>query len=294
MLEMADHEGDPLGNATLEPESSPVGPTAAGPELPAMPVDPTFGTPVDPDGASSIANRQAGQLAAAFAGRQRDRADRVRREGGTTASERAVELGLGWLTRHQRDDGGWSLDVSKQCRERPGCSEEPQANSDAAATGLALLAFLGAGHSPNQSGPHRQQVARGGRVAPRPAEKDRRAVPRRHGKFTDVQPCHRQHGALRGLRDHQGSQARAAGPGGGQLHRPRAEQDRRRLAVLARDEGRHVGLRLADVRAPERRDVRPGRLEERDQRLPQVPRPCGGRQGPDDLCLRAGRRGRRP
>ncbi len=79
--------------------------------------------------------------------------------GGSPASERAVELGLAWLTAHQRDDGGWHFDhqggkCAGQCRH-PGSN-----NSTTAATALALLAFLGAGQT-HQDGEHQVVVGRG-------------------------------------------------------------------------------------------------------------------------------------
>ena len=54
---------------------------------------------------------------------------------------KAIELGLGWLARVQNEDGSWSLENYDEGRpEHAG-----QLRSDAAATGLALLAFQGAG-----------------------------------------------------------------------------------------------------------------------------------------------------
>ena len=98
----------------------------------------------------------AEDMTAPFSGRSEAvRAQILRREGGTPASERAVTEGLNWLSRHQRDDGGWSLDTSNECRQQPGCPQDVHAVSDTAATGLALLAFLGAGHAPNQPGKYR-------------------------------------------------------------------------------------------------------------------------------------------
>ena len=85
----------------------------------------------------------------------------IRREGGTTASERAVQEGLAWLMRHQADDGGWRLDVRNECRIPPGCPEVGHIESDTAATGLALLPFLGAGHIHNQPSRYQEQVRRG-------------------------------------------------------------------------------------------------------------------------------------
>lgn len=85
-------------------------------------------------------------LTAPFSGRGAAvRAKMVRREGGTVQSEKAVEMGLDWLSRHQRGDGGWALNYHSQCRAK-GCPEEIAMESETAATGLALLPMLGAGH----------------------------------------------------------------------------------------------------------------------------------------------------
>lgn len=59
----------------------------------------------------------------------------------------AVAAALGWLARHQNADGSWSATAYvKRCKEA--CKPNPgEADYDAAMTGLALLAFLGAGHT---------------------------------------------------------------------------------------------------------------------------------------------------
>jgi hypothetical protein len=111
-------------------------------------------------GTSLVIHGLALFVPSAFAGRTLDRGERVRREGGTTESERAVELGLGWLARHQRGDGGWSLDVHSECKGNPACPEGPPTNSDTAATGLALLTYLAAGHTYHRPGPYQDQVQR--------------------------------------------------------------------------------------------------------------------------------------
>ena len=101
-------------------------------------------------------------MTAPFSGRtEANRAQLVRREGGTPASERAVAEGLFWLSRHQRDDGGWTLDTSGECRRLPGCPEDVHAESDTAATGLALLAFLGSGHIHTEKGKYQETVRKG-------------------------------------------------------------------------------------------------------------------------------------
>jgi len=61
-------------------------------------------------------------------------------QGGNEASERAVKLGLLWLANHQKPNGSWSF---KHGDDAPGGLAE----CTSAATGLSLLAFLGAGHT---------------------------------------------------------------------------------------------------------------------------------------------------
>ncbi|MDA7950813.1 MAG: terpene cyclase/mutase family protein, partial [Pirellulaceae bacterium] len=72
--------------------------------------------------------------------------------GGTQETEKAVEMGLQWLKKQQRHDGTWSL-------------TGPYANgsfreNQTAATAMAMLAFLGAGHT-HQSGLYKKEVNKG-------------------------------------------------------------------------------------------------------------------------------------
>ncbi len=86
-----------------------------------------------------------------------NRASTARARGGTLESELAVERALDWLAAHQLPSGGWSLvhDGGKcdgRCKNNGSNSRyEP------AATGLALLAFLGAGYT-HESGKHQKTV----------------------------------------------------------------------------------------------------------------------------------------
>ncbi len=111
------------------------------------------------------------------AGSRREEA--VREGGGSAATERAVELGLKWLALHQSADGRWSLrdffrhlpQVSDRDRwhadwdgrgrndSRGGTSRAE--NGDTAATGLAVLAFLGHGDTQVEAGPYQENVKRG-------------------------------------------------------------------------------------------------------------------------------------
>ena len=92
------------------------------------------------------------------------RAELGRRYGATAASERAVEEALRWLAEHQRPGGSWSFDLNLEpcegrCRNSKKHKEGSQTPSTAA-TGLALLAFLGAGHT-HLEGPYAETVRRG-------------------------------------------------------------------------------------------------------------------------------------
>jgi hypothetical protein len=95
---------------------------------------------------------------------QRDpqgRLERARRHGGDEETERAVELGLVYLARCQFPDGHWSLGRATSADH----SGDPSTatglmHADTAATGLALLAFLGAGYT-HQEGKYRETVAAG-------------------------------------------------------------------------------------------------------------------------------------
>ena len=71
--------------------------------------------------------------------------------GRQSQTEEAIELGLAFLARYQLADGSWSLESF---------AEEVSLASDTAATGLALLAFQGAGYNHLQH-EHAPTVARG-------------------------------------------------------------------------------------------------------------------------------------
>ncbi len=71
--------------------------------------------------------------------------------GNHPAEEAAVKRGLLWLAMHQNEDGSWSLnEFHKNCEKHGGrCSGAGSEHSNTAATGLALLPFLAAGHTPD-------------------------------------------------------------------------------------------------------------------------------------------------
>ncbi len=80
--------------------------------------------------------------------------------GGTLASEQAVERALEWLAEHQLPSGAWSLIHDRgKCNGRCRHNGSPD-RFDTAATGLSLLAFLGAGYT-HRDGKYSDTVRRG-------------------------------------------------------------------------------------------------------------------------------------
>jgi len=78
----------------------------------------------------------------------------LERLGGSASAQSAIKSGLAWLARQQTSDGRWEL---HQGYPDPGRSV---VRTDTGATALALLALLGAGHTP-YSGDHAQVVKKG-------------------------------------------------------------------------------------------------------------------------------------
>lgn len=76
--------------------------------------------------------------------------------GGTPESEDAVSRALAYLARNQEPDGRWTL-VTADDR---GPGKRGKYPHDTALTGLAILTFLGADHTPAKPGPYREQIAK--------------------------------------------------------------------------------------------------------------------------------------
>jgi hypothetical protein len=87
------------------------------------------------------------------------RLEAVRRHGGNAATERAVEAGLDWLRRHEREGGGWDADAFPERCSGAACDgkgrgqhgEEMPCPFDEAIGALAALAFLGRGEVPERA-----------------------------------------------------------------------------------------------------------------------------------------------
>lgn len=86
------------------------------------------------------------------------RAQLLKKAGGTAGSERAVEMALDWFQRHQNPDGSWCFThLYGNCP----CPNHGNVNkSNNGATAMALLPFLGAGHT-HMEGKYKQEVYRG-------------------------------------------------------------------------------------------------------------------------------------
>jgi len=88
--------------------------------------------------------------------------------GGDSTTEHAVEQALLWLAKNQSPDGSWnaaahgagSRDSNQLSSEEGRYRANAGVRANTAMTGLALLAFLGAGHT-HQQGPYTDTVKRG-------------------------------------------------------------------------------------------------------------------------------------
>ena len=92
-----------------------------------------------------------------------DRLELVEQRGGSVQTEEAVRNALGWLVQAQAENGRWNASQHGAGEERYVLGENRRRaglNADTGVTGLALLAFLGAGHT-HVRGPYAEVVARG-------------------------------------------------------------------------------------------------------------------------------------
>lgn len=111
-------------------------------------------TPLGPDGPLGPGSVTAAESPFPRSGQQRQL--KLQRNGGTEASEQAVDQGLAYLARVQQFDGRWTYELEDRLAQpRQGHAH------DAACTGLALLALLARDHVPHQDGPYRTVVTKG-------------------------------------------------------------------------------------------------------------------------------------
>ena len=108
-----------------------------------------------------------GGSAGAFGSRSgAGRSQALARFGGSRASESAVDRALRWFVRHQSPNGMWDVDgYPVNCtldgpKGEPG-TEYTGADGDAAMTGYAVLAFLGAGYDHRTPNRYRRTVQNG-------------------------------------------------------------------------------------------------------------------------------------
>ncbi len=84
----------------------------------------------------------------------------VKRHGGSKATESSVDKGLAWLARHQEPDGSWAAEkYADNLQGRWGWSNTTVKANTVGVSGLATLAFLGAGHS-TRVGLYKENVKR--------------------------------------------------------------------------------------------------------------------------------------
>ena len=131
----------PLGVEKMETKEEPVLTPDNLPEVADPFAAPSKWDLLYPDGRIASSDEKVDHIGLALQGREVGRKNAlVGLYGGNRLTQKAVELGLAWLARQQRKDGSWSL----KGPYRDGATQE---DNPEAATGLALLAFLGDGHT---------------------------------------------------------------------------------------------------------------------------------------------------
>lgn len=139
----------PAVERILEPAFEPV-PVEA--DTFAGPVDTEPGDPLAPPGPPDSPRSPGGILGvgpgSGAEGTGTSRGGKLRGRGSPTRFDPAIDAALRWLARHQEADGRWSAaGFDAQCTtDGPACDGLGQPQHDVGVTGLALLAFLGAGH----------------------------------------------------------------------------------------------------------------------------------------------------
>lgn len=135
------------------------------------------GVPALPDILGSAGGRPLGDVPEVYRSRlDPNRSARAYRSGASPASEQAVERALNWLARHQDTDGRWDGSTAKYNDGNPVRGDDDYTvhcpagepcigeciywEADTALTGLALLAYLGAGYT-QADGKYAETVGKG-------------------------------------------------------------------------------------------------------------------------------------
>ncbi|MDD3589148.1 MAG: terpene cyclase/mutase family protein [Thermoguttaceae bacterium] len=109
---------------------------------------------------SAVENLMGSLTGADLSGRGENKAAMLVAGGGSEGSEKSVALALSWIAEHQLPDGSWSFKTT-DCPSCGGqCRNSGTVDAPIAATSMALLPFLAAGHTPT-TGKYKQVVARG-------------------------------------------------------------------------------------------------------------------------------------
>ena len=123
-----------------------------------------------------------GGAGGAFGGRGGHR--NLRAEGGGAKTKSAVDWGLKWLKDHQDPDGYWDCDnFMKMDKVPPVCDGAGHALYDPGISGLAILAFLGAGET-HKHGNYKKTVKSGLRYLKQIQDPEGCFGPRTDGHFT--------------------------------------------------------------------------------------------------------------
>jgi hypothetical protein len=147
-----------------DPEAEGTGPRGDGPNEP--PPEPPKGEDVAPGFLDDHTVRGAnvgvggGAAGSAFAGRLDGKEGLVAAGGGDGGTEGAVRMALEWLARHQAKDGTWNAHAFDDRCPAARCEGRAEEEYVVATTALALLPFLGAGHT-WRDGPWKDTVRRG-------------------------------------------------------------------------------------------------------------------------------------
>lgn len=116
-------------------------------------VDQEFSVDLEPTDAEMESIFRKGE----FGGRSKGgRQAAVSKYGGTAESEKAVNSGLKWLKGLQQKDGSWNFS-----KVGAGASAGGFRRTQVGATSLALLCYLGAGHTHKRDGPYKDTVFKG-------------------------------------------------------------------------------------------------------------------------------------